>query len=347
VDKTPSGKKRNTELNPRNRKEDITLRAQGGEFIRKIHQSEASRLLKHLLAELVFEKPPSIQLVVPEDNEKYISIHKAANRSHSTLARNVRMRELQSVHYGNYHVQSPDGTLMFHCGPRKCLWYLTRDLADIVDMNPPTIRLKFQPNGDGHAGDEYYLASKRNECVVCGSQTDLSRHHVVPYLYRRFFPEEIKDHSYHDILLLCCECHERYERSADKLKVKLAEKYDCPVHGLGGKTDHELLRVAKSAFALKKYGEQIPANRKQQLLAIIQTYAGREVAEEDLDEFTELDWSHFYDKENWVSHGQIVVEKANDPQGFVEMWRKHFIDSMDPAYMPKHWDLQRSVYRSD
>ncbi len=343
MDRTPSGQKdRDYGINPRNRLEDITLRDQNGEVIRKTHQSEASRLLKHKLAELIFEKPPSIQLLVSEEDEKYRSIRRTANRSHSTLARNSRMRELQSIHYGNYHVEAPDGMLMFHCGPRKCLWYLSRDLADIVAMNPPTIRLKFEPNGQGHAGDDYYLASKRNECVVCGSTTDLSRHHVVPHLYRKFFSVEIKDHSYHDILLLCCDCHEKYERNADVLKLKLAEKYDCPVHGMGGECDRELLRVSKSAFALIHYGNQIPEPRKSQLMAVIEAYAGRPVTEQDLEEFMEID---VYNREDWVSHGQIVVDKVNDPQAFVEMWRQHFIESMQPAFLPEHWDLKRSIYR--
>lgn len=50
-----------------------------------------------------------------------------------------------------------------------------------MDDNPPTIRLKFQPNGLGHAGDSYYLTEKKNECVVCGIAEKLARHWVVPH----------------------------------------------------------------------------------------------------------------------------------------------------------------------
>lgn len=338
----PSSGQRDYSLNPRNRREDISLLDQDGEFLENINQADASRLLKHCLAELVFQKPPAIQLTVSSDDEKLKNIRRIKDRSHSTVARNVRLRQLQSQHYGNFHVESPEGVLMFHCGPRKCMWYLSRDLADIVAMDPPTIRLKFEPNGQGHAGDEYYLSTKRNECVVCGVTTDLSRHHVVPQLYRRHFPESIKDHSYHDILLLCCECHENYERVADELKTKLANKYDVPVHGIGGETDRDLLRVAKSAFALIRHGHQIPEPRRSELFAVLNNYAGREVTEDDLEEFTNM---KCFNKDGWVSHGQIVIEKVNDLQAFVEVWRQHFLESMKPQHLPEWWDLKRSIYR--
>lgn len=330
---------RSTEMTEKNKEKDISLYNEDGVFVDKVNQADASRLLKHGLAELVFEMPPSIKLVVAENNKKYKKVCDwNSSTNHNFRSHSSRVNELAASHYGNYHVLSPKGTLMFHCGARKCLWYLSRNLATIVHMDPPTIQFKFQPKGFGHAGDDYYLSSKKNECVVCRSNNSLSRHHVVPTLYRKFFEQEIKDHSHHDILLLCSKCHEKYERKADNLKVRLAKQYDCPVHGIGGKINQELNRAILAVNALRKYSDQIPESRKEELRETIRSYFG------DAD-FDEIDDLNPYDGNDWISHGKYVVERLENVQDFVEMWREHFVNSMHPTNMPEHWDLQRSIYK--
>jgi hypothetical protein len=45
---------------------------------------------------------------------------------------------------------------------------------------------------------------------------------------------------------------------------------------------------------------------------------------------------HLYD------HGYHLVNKLNTPEKmeeFVKMWRKHFIDTMQPKYMPDGWSI--------
>lgn len=38
--------------------------------------------------------------------------------------------------YGNCQVLSPEGHLMFRCESKKANWYLKRDLAQIVNLDP-------------------------------------------------------------------------------------------------------------------------------------------------------------------------------------------------------------------
>jgi hypothetical protein len=40
----------------------------------------------------------------------------------------------------------------------------------------------------------------------------------------------------------------------------------------------------------------------------------------------------------------MVIEHVSDLQGFVERWRKHFIDTMNPQHMPKGWRIDREIY---
>ena len=68
--------------------------------------------------------------------------------------------------------------------------------------------------------------------MVCGLNKDYSRFHVIPTLYRTHFPDELKSHRSHDIVVLCFNCHERASRQQDVLKGQLAEKYNAPL------TDH-------------------------------------------------------------------------------------------------------------
>ena len=57
------------------------------------------------------------------------------------------------------------------------------------------------------AAGEYYLTDKVNCCVVCGRGESYLRKYVVPHEYRRHFPEIMRDHSSHDVLLMCHSCH--------------------------------------------------------------------------------------------------------------------------------------------
>ena len=128
---------------------------------------------------------------------------------------------------------------MFHGDAEKALWYLNRALVEVVSREPPILRFAFRPGGPGHVGDAFYLAGKVNRCVVCGSEEGLNRHHVVPRVYRRHLPPEVKEHSHHDVLLLCVACHERYERAADALRAELSSECGVPPHGLRGQPDRQ------------------------------------------------------------------------------------------------------------
>lgn len=100
----------------------------------------------------------------------------------------------------------PEGTLLCTCNRKKIDWYLSRNLADLVSEDPPTIKLKFKPGGNGHATEPFYLSKKENRCVICGSYKEVIRHSVVPHSYRQYFDLKYKSRSSHDIVLVCRKC---------------------------------------------------------------------------------------------------------------------------------------------
>jgi len=251
----------------------------------------------------------------------------------------MSVNALKRQPYGNNRVLNHEGTLLFKCSYKKIKWYLDRNLAEIVSLEPMTIRLKFVPGGNGHVGDPYHLSDKANICVVCGKEDDLSMHHIVPHCYRRHFPSDWKEHNSHDVLPLCSHCHTSYEKHATEFKRTLANAYDAP---LSGEEFEEVRRIARAgayARAIYHYGDRIPDERQIEMLDQITALLGtNDFSIESVKDFipekpTSLkDW-------NLRTHGEIVAEKLDDLQNFVRTWRLHFVDIMEPRHMPKAWSV--------
>jgi hypothetical protein len=320
--------------NPFNDLPTVRLLDQSGAELRQVSQREAARLLRVGQAELLLEVPPAVRLLVSTADEP---------GPDSVKAQFLHAR--QGLLYGNYHFQGPDGQTMFHGDSEKALWYLNRGLVEVVSREPAVLRFKFAPAGPGHVGDDYYLAGKVNRCVVCGATEGLNRHHVVPSVYRRHLPTEVKSHSHHDVLLLCLACHEKYESSADELKAELGAEVAVPLHGVRSEHDPVRNHAVKSAIALVRHGKQIPEGRKEELRQAIGAWTGRwPVSEADVAEVAGLALDE--DGEA-VEHGQRVVEQTADVQGFVRRWREHFLRTMKPGFLPAYWDVDRPARREE
>lgn len=244
--------------------------------------------------------------------------------------------------YGNYKVLHPDGGLMFRCSKQRIDWYLNRDLAYQIDST--TIQLSFIPKGYGRRGDLYYASEKFNRCVCCGTEEKLNRHHLVPRSYRKYLPKIYSSRASHDVLPLCIPCHHKYEVEALKLKRDLIIQY-----GLEPVTSDSNLIVARrartAANALVKHKKYIPEERCVELLKRIEIYLEREPTDEDVQTLAEMSSYKFRKKAgltiDHMSQGDKIVELIEDYDAFVFLWRKHFLDTMNPQFMPTGWDLYR------
>lgn len=240
--------------------------------------------------------------------------------------------------YGNCQVYSPDNILMFRCDEKRANWYLSRNLADVTILSPLTIRLKFQPKGLGNHNKEFGLVEMVNRCVNCGSEEYLTRHHVVPYCYRRYFPLSLKSHNFHDVLSMCVECHEKYERKADELKNNLSKIYQSPING-ELQSCKELVKYVKIAKTLSLNYNQIPKSRLINLKKEIKQYFKiSKLTKEKIDEISNI--KLFVVKK---THGEIVINKIDNLQDFVEMWRKHFVDNNECKYLPNTWSVKTKI----
>lgn len=237
--------------------------------------------------------------------------------------------------YENCKVSSRHGDVMFYCSAKRARWYLNKNLGTIITEDPLEVRLNFDTNGPGNTGDAFYLQQRKNNCVVCGDTDRLTRHHVVPISFRKYFPSVAKDHSYHDILPVCTDCHEAYEHHANEFKNQLAKEYNAPRHGVFDKEYYaKLYKCRGHARTLLTHKDKIPAERIEWLMNEIRTILNKN--EFDLEEIAESEIIMAVQVQ-----GEMIVSQLTSIEEFVCRWRAHFVDTMRPKYMPLHWSIKR------
>lgn len=236
--------------------------------------------------------------------------------------------------YGNCKVLSPDGELMFLCREKKVNWYLKRELAYTVDDNPITIQLNFEPNGKGYHGSDWGLSEMHNRCVNCGEGDKINRHHVVPYCYRKFFTTKLKSHNSHDVLLMCPDCHDAYERKADVLKLKLSKIYDSPLSG-SNIFDRESSKMKRLVSCIVNHSNDIPDEKLKEIKQnILNNYGWKRLTNKRIDWINSIKTHR-----NLKTHGEMVCEKIDDYQVFIKMWRTHFVNNNTCEYLPENWSI--------
>ncbi|CDW82708.1 3-5 exonuclease family protein [Stylonychia lemnae] len=290
----------------------------------------------------------------------------------------IKHYSCKKVVYENCKMFSPDGELLSNCDFKKAQWYIERELADQISSDPFTIKLRFEPNGRGQPkpleelyDDNFYVTDRENKCVNCGSEKDYSRFHVIPTLYRQSFPDELKSHRSHDVVLLCFTCHEKASREQDNLKKQLAEKYNIPLndHNPNKLINLHIQQINRVASTLKKASFRLPdekratlqknlielfLEKKEQLLPLIpDDLKGVIETEEINNEFImfcyNLPPTRLSNKDKQNPHGKILVDKIlgeDRMSDFIKLWRTHFIKTMEPKFLPWGWSVDHTIERS-
>lgn len=148
-------------------------------------------------------------------------------------------------------------------------------------------------------------------------------------------------------MILCGPCHTRYEVHAMQLKNSLAKKYDAPVNGKGWSFDSDLGKLKKAANALLSPSlDSIPLPRVSELRQLIRNHLGlpptHSLTVEELQEVQSLD--PIIRSPDFMSHGAAVVSCLNSPEAltdFIQMWRRHFVDTMQPKFIHPAWSIDR------
>lgn len=265
---------------------------------------------------------------------------------------NSRTYVRRSKLYDNARLLAPDGQLLCVIDNAKARWYREKGLADRVSDTPLTVKLRFEPSGrpqfEGDHGS-FYLQEKLNICVCCGAEYGYVRKNVVPQEYRKHFPELMKSHQSHDVLLLCVECHMRSDSLDAQLKASLAEECQAPFNSRTyskSREDAGLKKVRSAARALLYSGDELPQDRRFDLWVILWQFYGRDhLTREQLKAAAQLDIQ--IERTDFVPHGEKVI-RFYERRGLINLerkWRQHFLVSMDPQFMPKYWSVDHNHAR--
>ncbi|KAG4076504.1 hypothetical protein HA402_005967 [Bradysia odoriphaga] len=229
----------------------------------------------------------------------------------------VRSSSKTTNMYTNCFLQAPDGELLTSIGRKRAEWYINKSLGTLVTDSPYTVRLNFEPAGRARGDcDEFSKLPKLNQCVVCGGSESLNRKSIVPREYRKYFPDVMKSHSPHDIVLLCSRCDRLSSSSDTTIRLRLAAECDAP---FVPRVTHSVeLKQRKSfAKALYRKKKRIPEKRKQFLeQELLKHYPpGTEITEQLLLDAMETETGEI--NADYSSHAAKVVEFYKNRDGAV------------------------------
>lgn len=239
----------------------------------------------------------------------------------------------QSEIYESFSMYSPEGEFMCYCNKKKANWYVNKNLASWLDEKK--FQLIFEPNGKGKADNPYYTQEIKNCCVVCGSEKELNKHHVVPYVFRSRLPLEYKESNHHDVLATCIDCHEIYEEKANILKKEIADELNVSMeNGMSP--------------------EQIKNKKILSAQRLLERVANGEIkgVPEDKIELLKIKANQplFKDISNngaaWADEIMKIILSEDKLFAFVQRWRKHFVDTMNPQFLPKFWSINSALEKS-
>ncbi|XP_060618043.2 exonuclease 3'-5' domain-containing protein 2 [Anolis sagrei] len=269
-------------------------------------------------------------------------------RKHKRKPLGVGYSARKSPLYDNCFLHAPDGQPLCTCDRKKAQWYLDKGIGELVSMDPFIVRLRFEPSGRPESKVDYYLTVKQNLCVVCGKTESYIRKNIVPHEYRKHFPLQMKDHSSHDVLLLCTACHAISNYYDNHLKQQLAEEFGAPIGCEEGVRllEDPIRRQVRSAARALLNADNLPSARKEELLQVIKDYFESEtVSPEMLQEAAGLETRIF--NESYMPHGLKVVHRFAKG-GLLSLmqlerrWRQHFLDVMQPKYLPEQWSVDHN-----
>ncbi|PRP85081.1 exonuclease 3-5 domain containing 2-like [Planoprotostelium fungivorum] len=193
---------------------------------------------------------------------------------------------------------------------------------------------------------------KRRRCVVCGYTGYISKIPVVPRKYREFFPLRYKERSCHDILRLCHSCYQTYLQFCEVRREELATQLNAPLQGNGKqvivdrrlKLAQSLAKQLLSNSSRARMSEERVREAKEHVAHYLKKRLEDVNEMEDVEEVLKMEATR--PNEEYLPHEALVMQKYEDPTDlnqFVKEWRYLFLRTMQPRFMPHHWDPERPL----
>lgn len=232
---------------------------------------------------------------------------------------------------GNFTAYDPNGDFLFNCDSKKARWYVKRNLATWTNEEQTHFKLNFTPKGNGNRElGKYFTEYIKNQCVICGCDSKLTKHHVVPSCYKKHFPEKCKSNDHFDVLLICTECHEKIERAYDDRKKLIHKQHK-------GSLEHQYNQYKELNSYIRtaqKHEEYLDETRK-----LIMVEKANKINPE-IDSFIKLLNTDLVDVGGSLDNEiceRVVKDAQDDLKGFIVEWRELFLGHGQPAFLPNGW----------
>lgn len=211
-----------------------------------------------------------------------------------------------------------------------------------MPQDEKTIQLTFEPKGRTPLWDKFYSEPKLDMCAVCGTKDNLSSHHVVPSLFRIHLPVWIKSKSHHDVLPCCRPCHNKYESHAYKLIKTLFSKYEIKEEREWQFINKDLRLVTSLGHIfLNKSSNKVPNKN-------IKHFFLGDINKDNLEDYSQnaSNFEKFLRDRYYKEQFKELVDKLDNLckiQDFIFLWRRHFVETMQPKFLPNHWNPERPI----
>ncbi|CAL4069565.1 unnamed protein product, partial [Meganyctiphanes norvegica] len=254
--------------------------------------------------------------------------------------------------YHNCKLLASDNLPLWTINPNRAKWYVEKGLGTIVTEEPLVVKLNFEPSElpeTERCDGQFYLQKRPNICVVCGKDDSLIRKNIVPVEYRKCFPDILKTHRSHDVVLLCLKCHQLSSMRDNFLRQCLAEECDVQMGASSDQThivDQNLKNIRNAGGTLLKIGSKLPSKRVAELEQVLKEYYNCDIVTNDLmKNASKLEIKD----DNYEPHG-LQIYKAYEKIGITKLerrWREYFLSSMNPTFMPVFWSINHNEYKME
>lgn len=233
--------------------------------------------------------------------------------------------------YGNIEIYSIDNNLIFRCNQSRLAFYQKKNLVECIGDNK--YKLNFFHNCSNSKTE--LSAQRDNKCVRCGCEDflTLTRHHIIPTRFRKHFPLEIKSYNSKYIVFLCTDCHYEYNECETIFNEELAEKFNVKSYK---ECCYDIVTEKKIlvgiANTLIYYKDKLPIHRINFLEERFKKITGLEPVEENLFKSKKRRYEPMSPENDF---GRLIFDKITNIYEFQQMWLEHFVNNMNPKYLPE------------
>jgi len=193
--------------------------------------------------------------------------------------------------YDNCKALGPNGQHMFYCSRSKANSYIKKELGRIISEDPYIFQLLFEPKGKGNPD----YGPRENKCVRCNTEENLTRHHIVPYSFRREFLPEFKDHRSEEVVPMCRKCHDLYELESTILRKDLTSNNEQELSVI------KIQNQAVKARRILEYGEDLTEEKILELKNTSEKYL-----------------------ENKAEKPEKILTRIMGAEILTKIWKEHF-----------------------